>query len=349
MYTLLEKRIILKEQLLDHIHQALAIQLNELTAYYEQQITKLKRENGALLTKVHKLEKQVAELQKEAKPADAPKMKMTVKQPTPVKKQPEQTINKPVATAQVKTEAPKKQQPSVHHKPASLTATPLQKLPVQEKQPSNTAIAKPTPKPRTNATKSKHAFSLHNFHIIQEADLKLFCDEYELEEREITVALFDAEGVEETDQTAQLRAYVNPEQTEAFIVENAYKAERQKFKPYRLLGSRKHYTFDWATEHILQKEGSLKRYLNFGPDSELEDFGYQVRTLTKEERWAILQNAVPIIGLEKAVDTIANHIMHRKAEENGEQFYAKSIVKWKNDLIYLKKHFYNNEFAWPKI
>lgn len=299
----------MKEQLLNHIHQALDLQLNELTAYYEQELTKLKRENGTLLTKVHKLEKQLAALQQETTP-------------------PKQAVTKPVIVKE-------KQQLAVTKSPTTEVAKPLPQI----------APAKV----RKKTSKIAHTFSLHNFHIIQEADLKLFCDEYNLQEREITVALFDLEGVEEIDKTAQLRAYVNEEQSEAFILENAFKAERQKYKPYRLLGSRKYYTVDWATNHLLQKEGSLKRYLNFGPDSELVDFGYQVRTLKKEERWAILNNAVPIIGLQKAVETIAGHVQQRLAEENGATFYAKPIVKWKNDLLYLKKNYYNDEFIWPKI
>lgn len=328
----------MKEKLLEHVHQALAIQLNELTTYYEQEIAKLQRENGALKTKVHRLEKQLASLPQQPKTPVTSKVKASTaeKQPTPVKKASTATAS---ATQPVQATATEKQLPAVKTPIAPAT---LSQKNISTDEPA-TAAPKPKQKPIKKTTNLQQAFSLHNFHIINEADLKLFQDEYTLQEGEISVVLFDVEGVEETDQTVQLRAYVSHDETEAFILEKAFKAERKKYLPYRLLGSRKHYAVDWATDHILQKEGSLKRYLHLGPSSELEDFGYEVRTLSNEERWTILQNAVQIIGLKKVAQTIIAHINQRKSQENGEQFYANAIAKWRFDLAQLKKHYIQNK------
>src|SRR5699024_11161012 len=46
--------------------------------------------------------------------------------------------------------------------------------------------------------------------------------------------------------------------------------------------------------------------------SELRSFGYKITGLNRTQRWRILENAVPVLGLYKVVYTIANHIRLRK-------------------------------------
>ena len=82
--------------------------------------------------------------------------------------------------------------------------------------------------------------------------------------------------------------------------------------------------------------------------SDLRQLGYQVSSLTKQQRWLILQKAVKQLSLQKVAYTIANNIRFKKAVTNGNKIYANAISEWPHDLNKLKQVYYKNSFKWPK-
>ncbi|WP_280559806.1 hypothetical protein [Priestia megaterium] len=84
--------------------------------------------------------------------------------------------------------------------------------------------------------------------------------------------------------------------------------------------------------------------------SELRQLGYQITGVKRSKRWSILINeALPQLGLKKTAYTIAYLIRSRKKMKNGVIKNRYAIGEWEHDLSELKKHFYKNQFAWPRI
>lgn len=86
--------------------------------------------------------------------------------------------------------------------------------------------------------------------------------------------------------------------------------------------------------------------------SELHRLGYKIGGLSRRERWRILtEEAVPRLGLEKVVRTIANHRRRALSQSGGATRYAYAIGEWEHDLARLKREVYPNHrprFAWPR-
>ncbi len=81
--------------------------------------------------------------------------------------------------------------------------------------------------------------------------------------------------------------------------------------------------------------------------SELIKIGYQITGKTREQRWRILQRAVPVIGLKKVAYTIAGNVKLRKGQKNGVNKFSYAISEWEHDLAKLKKVYYKKDFNWP--
>lgn len=82
--------------------------------------------------------------------------------------------------------------------------------------------------------------------------------------------------------------------------------------------------------------------------SELNLLGYRITGINREQRWTILEKAVPKLGLKRVAYTISYNVKLRKGQKNGEKKYQYAISEWEYDLSKLKKHFYKQDFKWPE-
>lgn len=74
--------------------------------------------------------------------------------------------------------------------------------------------------------------------------------------------------------------------------------------------------------------------------SELFRLGYKITGLSRNQRWAILQNkAIPTLGLERTVKIIANNIKLFKRQKNGAIKFHYAISEWEHDINRLKKEY----------
>lgn len=117
-----------------------------------------------------------------------------------------------------------------------------------------------------------------------------------------------------------------------------------------ILKNQKEITFQWPstelkenTETSSQDKPALNEY------SELKKQGYQITGLTRAKRWAILQKAVPALGLKKVAYTIAYNVRLRKGHKNGLTKFSYSIGEWEHDLERLKNTYYKKDFTWPSF
>lgn len=85
--------------------------------------------------------------------------------------------------------------------------------------------------------------------------------------------------------------------------------------------------------------------------SELHRLGYKIGGLSRRERWWILtEEAVPRLGLEKVVRTIADHRRRVLNQAGGAARFAHAVAEWEHDLALLKRDYYDRVrkgFAWP--
>ncbi|RXI96312.1 hypothetical protein DS745_21550 [Anaerobacillus alkaliphilus] len=84
-------------------------------------------------------------------------------------------------------------------------------------------------------------------------------------------------------------------------------------------------------------------------ESDLKKMGYQITGITPEKRWAILQQAVPLVGLRSIAYTIAHNVKLRKGQKNGVKKFHYAISEWERDLAKLKSKYYKNDFTWPSV
>lgn len=111
---------------------------------------------------------------------------------------------------------------------------------------------------------------------------------------------------------------------------------------------KKNDSFQWPSteinenaQHDHHEQPLLNEY------SELKKQGYQITGLTRTQRWAILQKAVPVLGLKKVAYTIVYNVRLRKGQKNGPTKFSYAIGEWEYDLYKLKKTYYKKEFTWP--
>lgn len=106
--------------------------------------------------------------------------------------------------------------------------------------------------------------------------------------------------------------------------------------------------FKWPTTKVSgencvnQENGELRE------QSALKELGYQITGLNRKQRWQVLQQAVPELGLKRVANIIAHHVRMRKGQKNGTTKFRYAITEWEYDLDRLKKTYYKNEFTWPQ-
>jgi hypothetical protein len=106
--------------------------------------------------------------------------------------------------------------------------------------------------------------------------------------------------------------------------------------------------FKWPSTDVSESgENSHNETNGFAEVSVLRKRGYQITNTTREQRWSILQLAVPEIGLKKVAYTIAGNVKLRKGQKNGVQKFRYAITEWEYDLDKLKAKYYKKDFIWP--
>lgn len=105
--------------------------------------------------------------------------------------------------------------------------------------------------------------------------------------------------------------------------------------------------FKWPSTEVNQT--NTKNDLALSEKSALRKLGYQITDSTKSERWSILEQAVPKLGLRTVAYTIAGNVKLRKGQKNGPAKFRYAISEWEHDLNKLKQAYYKKDFPWPKI
>ncbi|WP_262176582.1 hypothetical protein [Saccharococcus sp. Marseille-Q5394] len=106
--------------------------------------------------------------------------------------------------------------------------------------------------------------------------------------------------------------------------------------------------FTWPSTEISGKELAPESDSNgLNEKSDLRKMGYQITDLTREKRWAVLQRAVPALGLRRIAYTIAGFVKMRKGQRNGHKKFRYAIAEWEYDLQRLKNKYYKKDFNWP--
>ncbi|KGP73757.1 hypothetical protein [Pontibacillus yanchengensis] len=106
--------------------------------------------------------------------------------------------------------------------------------------------------------------------------------------------------------------------------------------------------FQWPSTDISDNEYENENlFNNFNTKSNLRKLGYQITNTTKDERWYILQKAVPKMGLKDVAYTIARNVKLRKGQKGGHQKFSYAISQWEYDLKRLKDKYYRKDFKWP--
>lgn len=111
-------------------------------------------------------------------------------------------------------------------------------------------------------------------------------------------------------------------------------------------------TFPWPGTEAQESSGAGESEAEFQTETRLYQLGYRITGRSRSQRWRILENkAVPDLGLEEVVRTIASHCRTRKRQRGGRTKYAHAIAEWEHDLARLKREFYpyhRPRFVWPQ-
>ena len=112
-------------------------------------------------------------------------------------------------------------------------------------------------------------------------------------------------------------------------------------------------SFRWPGTEAPESDGTGGSGGEFQPETPLRKLGYQITGSTRTGRWLILSaTAVPRLGLEDVVRTIAGHIRRSKSQVGGEEKYRSAIGEWEHDLSRLRLTYFRGatgNFRWPSI
>ena len=112
-------------------------------------------------------------------------------------------------------------------------------------------------------------------------------------------------------------------------------------------------SFRWPGTEAPESDGTGGSGGEFQPETPLRKLGYQITGLSRADRWQILRvRAVPDLGLEEVVSTIASNIRLRKAQVGGADRYENAIGEWEHDLSRLRLTYFRGatgNFRWPSI
>jgi hypothetical protein len=109
-------------------------------------------------------------------------------------------------------------------------------------------------------------------------------------------------------------------------------------------------SFRWPGTEAPESDGTGDSGGEFQSETALRRLGYQITGLSRARRWQVLNVAVPSLGLEEVVGTIASNLRLRKAQVGGRDKYANAIGEWEFDLARLRSTYYNGSranFRWP--
>ena len=110
-------------------------------------------------------------------------------------------------------------------------------------------------------------------------------------------------------------------------------------------------SFRWPGTEAPESGGTGDSGGDFQSETPLRGLGYQITGMSRDERWQILRiRAVPELGLEEVVSTIASNIRLRKAQVGGADRYENAIGEWEYDLARLRSTYYREgraSFQWP--
>ena len=111
--------------------------------------------------------------------------------------------------------------------------------------------------------------------------------------------------------------------------------------------------FPWPGTEAEEADGtdSDDQIEEFQAETLLHALGYQITGKSRATRWAVLtETAIPRLGLQIVVETIAMHIRLRKAQRDGRWHYRHAIAEWEYDLSRLKTDYWSKlgyRFSWP--
>ena len=110
-------------------------------------------------------------------------------------------------------------------------------------------------------------------------------------------------------------------------------------------------SFRWPGTDAIESTGTTDSEGDYKLETDLHKLGYKITGSTRTGRWLILSaTAVPRLGLEDVVRTIAGHIRRSKSQVGGEEKYRSAIGEWEHDLARLKSTYYqgsSENFYWP--
>lgn len=213
--------------------------------------------------------------------------------------------------------------------------------------PNNKKPTESTQRVKAYQIKKKSNYITKNkLHVIKDEDFQKVYKEYGLLEQKIYYSINSIYG---NEMIVKFKAFVSPSLKDAFIRESDYDSLKTRIYPNQIHGSMKYYNFKWPSTEVKKTDNTTKKEITLKDQSDLRALGYQVSTLSKEERWPILQKAVAELGLYKVAYTIASHIRRNKGTKERAQKYHRAISEWTYDLDKLKKHYYHKTFTWPKI
>ena len=104
-------------------------------------------------------------------------------------------------------------------------------------------------------------------------------------------------------------------------------------------------SFKWPGTDAVEASGSSGDQ-EYAQTSALRDLGYHTR-LSAPRRWAVLEVAVPKLGLSNVAGHIAAITKQRKRQRGGAHRFRVAIAKWEADLEKLKETYYRGGFYWP--
>ncbi|MCL7748743.1 hypothetical protein [Halalkalibacter alkaliphilus] len=189
-----------------------------------------------------------------------------------------------------------------------------------------------------------------------------------LRKRDVLLAVFNNQTTNQIDHYTKISAdysdqfseyYINKAQINSLkqkekgkwievIYKNKHNKQIKKERMHLLKEPAVPKTTTYPETHSSQQNNQSNE-VDLNTRSELRKLGYQITGVSRIKRWEILsQKAVPRLGLRKVVYTIAYLVRGRKAMKNGAIKNRYSITEWEKDLALLKKHFYKNDFPWPK-
>jgi hypothetical protein len=111
-------------------------------------------------------------------------------------------------------------------------------------------------------------------------------------------------------------------------------------------------SFRWPSTTAPESDQQGESEGDYQQETELHALGYKTTDLSAAKRWQVLtKKAVPRLGLQEVVGTIASHIRRSKRQKGGAYKYRKAISKWELDLNKLRKEYYKGsrrkQFKWP--